>query len=80
MTRSMSRRAAPLGEVTMPILRGKRGSGRLRRRLEESFGMQPLLELLEGELQGAEPARLQQLDHQLVLPALRVDLDGCRRP
>ena len=55
----------------MPIVRGKRGSGRLRRRLEEPFGCEPLLELLEGQLQRAEPARLEQLDDQLVLPALR---------
>ena len=55
----------------MPILRGKRGSGRLRAALEEPFGLQPRLELLEGELQRAEPLRLQQLDDQLVLAPLR---------
>ncbi|OGK90114.1 MAG: hypothetical protein A2W08_12195 [Candidatus Rokubacteria bacterium RBG_16_73_20] len=30
ITRSMSRSAAPLGEVTIPIVRGNRGSARLR--------------------------------------------------
>ena len=39
----------------------------LAARVEEPLGLQPLLELLEGQLQGAEPARLEQLDHQLVL-------------
>ena len=51
----------------------------LAARVEEALGRQPLLELLEGQLQGAEATRLQQLDHQLVLAALRVDLDGAER-
>ena len=66
----MSRRAAPSSEVTMPILRGSAGSGRLRRRIEEPFRLQLLLQLLERQLQRAEPVRLQVLADDLVL-ALR---------
>ena len=79
MTRRMSRTAAPLGEVTMPIRRGKRGSGTLAALGEEALGAQTRLELLERELERAEPARLQQLDHELVLAALRVDLEAAER-
>ena len=50
----MSRIAAPSSEVTIPILRGSAGSARLRRRIEESFACEPLLQLIEGELQRAE--------------------------
>ena len=59
-----------MGDVTMPIVRGKRGSGRLRAGIEEPLGLEPLLELLEGELERAEPLRLEQLDDELVLAAL----------
>src|SRR5207248_1758279 len=48
----------------------------LARAVEQPLAPQALLELLERELQGAEPARLEQLDHQLVLAALRIELDG----
>ena len=63
----------------MPISPRKarqRALAALRRRAPRR--VEPHLELLERELERAEPARLQQLDHELVLAALRVDLDGCR--
>src|SRR2546427_12733085 len=44
--------------------------------VEPSRRVQPLLELLEGQRQRAEPPRLEQLHHQLVLAALRIALDG----
>jgi len=76
MTRSMSCRAAPLGEVTMPILRGKRGSPRLRAGSNNPSRPRRSLELLEGELQRAEPRGSSNSTTSLVFAALGVDLDG----
>src|SRR5262249_32167478 len=45
----------------------------LARGVEQSFVLQPLLQLVEGELQGAEPMRLEMLAHQLVLALRLVD-------
>ena len=75
----MSRIAAPSSEVTTPILRGRAGSGRLRRRIEQPFGRQPLLELLERELQRAEALRLQVLADELILALRVVDADASAR-
>src|SRR5262249_10173833 len=51
----------------------------LARLIEEPLGLKSCLELLEGQLERSEPLGLQQLDHQLVLAALRVDLDAAER-
>ena len=67
--------AAPLGEVTMPMRRGSAAAARLRAGVEEALGLQPRLQLLERQLQRAEPLRLQHLEDQLVLAALGVDLE-----
>src|SRR5437867_1584681 len=48
----------------------------LARLIEQPLGLEPGLELVEGQLQGAEPLGLEQLDDHLVLAALRVDLDA----
>ena len=53
----MSRRPAPPSAVTMPTVRGRNGSGRLRA-VEQALRPESLLELLEGELQCAGAARL----------------------
>ena len=68
--------AAPVGEVTMPMMRGNGGSGRLRAGVEEALGLEPPLELLEGELERAQALGLEQLDHQLVLPARGVHVEA----
>ena len=82
----MSRIAAPSSDVTMPILRGSAGSGRLRAASNSPSCLQPLLQLVERELQRAEPVRLEVLADELVF-ALRLvdrelaarDHDGDRR-
>ena len=71
--------AAPRGEVTMPMRRGKRGSGRLRSAREQALGGQLLLELLEGQLQRAEALRLEHFHQQLVFAARLVDVDAAAR-
>ena len=52
-------------------LAGQGGQRPLARRVEESFRVQPLLQLIERELQRAEAVRLQVLADDLVFP-LRV--------
>jgi hypothetical protein len=69
----MSRMAAPSSEVTTPILRG-RAAAALAALVEEAFARQPLFELIEGELPGAESFRLEVLADQLIF-ALRI-VDG----
>ena len=71
-----SRMTAPVGEVTMPTVRGNAGSGRLRSGVEEAFGLEALLELLEGELERAGADRLQGFGDKLHLAALLVDADA----
>ncbi len=75
----MSRTAAPSSEVTTPILRGSDGQRPLAPRVEQPLGREPLLELIEGELQRAEPFRLQVLADDLVLALRVVDADAAAR-
>ena len=63
----------------MPILRGSAGSGRLRAGVEQPFGLQPLLQLLERELQRAEPLRLEVLADELIFALRLVDRDPSAR-
>ena len=63
----------------MPILRGSAGSGRLRAGVEQPFGLQPLLQLVERELQRAEALRLEVLADELVLALRLVDRDAPAR-
>ena len=58
----MSEITAPRGEVTMPIRRGNSGNGRLALFIEEAFGRQFPLELLESKLQRAVTLRLKVFD------------------
>ena len=67
----MSRTAAPSSDVTTPILRGSAGSGRLRRWSNRPSACEPLLQLIERQLQRAEPLGLEVLADELVF-ALRV--------
>ena len=71
----MSRSAAPSSEVTMPILPRQRGQRALACGIEQAFGLQLLLQLLERQLQRAEAARLQVLALQLVLALRLVDAE-----
>ena len=48
----------------------------LARGIEEPFGLELALELLEGELERAEPLGLHQLDDELVLAARGVDVEA----
>ena len=50
--------AAPLGEVTTPMQRGRIGSGFLRASANNPSSCELLFQLLEGELQRAEADRL----------------------
>ena len=63
----------------MPMRRGSAGSGRLRAGVEQPFGLQPLLQLLERELQRAEPVRLQVLADELVFALRLVDAEPAAR-
>ena len=78
-TLMMSRMAAPSSEVTMPILRGRAGSGRLRAASKRPSCLQPLLQLIEGELQRAEALRLEVLADELILALGFVDRDPAAR-
>ena len=75
----MSRTAAPSSEVTMPMRRGSTGSGRLRAVVEQPFGLQLALELLERRLQRAEPLRLERVDDELILALDFVDAEAAAR-
>ena len=60
----------------MPMVRGNGGSGALAGGVEEPLGLEPALELLEGELERAHALGLEQLDHQLVFPAREVHVEA----
>src|SRR5207245_8712112 len=47
--------------------------------VEEALGLEPRLELLDGDLERAEPLRLHELDDHLVFPAGGVDLEAPER-
>src|SRR5262249_33850876 len=57
---------------------GKRGNRTLPRLIEQSLGFEPLLELLERELERAQPLGLHEPDHQLVLAAGRVYVEPAK--
>ena len=74
----MSWRAAPDSDVTMPT-RGRQGRQRaLALGREQALRVEPPLELLERELEGAEAERLELLDHELEPTSLRVDGERAR--
>ena len=51
----------------------------LARVVEQAFGLEPLLELLEGELQRAEPMRLHVLADELIFALRFIDADAAAR-
>jgi hypothetical protein len=55
----MSRITAPVGEVTTPITSGSQGSKLLARRVEQAFGGELALALLQQRHQRADAGRLQ---------------------
>ena len=67
--------AAPRGEVTTPMRRGKAGIGLLAAGLEQAFGGQLGLQLLEGNLQRARALGFEVLGLELQVAALVVDGD-----
>ena len=71
----MSRTTAPVGEVTTAIRRGSRGIGRLRAGVEEPLGLEPRLELLEGELERSAAHRLDREGLDLELALRRVEVE-----
>ena len=75
----MSRTAAPSSEVTMPILRGRAGSGRLRAWSNRPSAASRCLQLIEGELQRAEAFRLEVLADDLIFALRVVDADAPAR-
>ena len=71
----MSCSAAPSSDVTMPMRRGRAGSGRLRASSNRPSAASRLPQLLVGELQRAQAPRLHVLADQLVLAARIVDAE-----
>ena len=74
-TCSMSRIAAPVGEVMTPIRRGRRGSGRLRSRANSPSAASLRLQLLELAVQRAYAGVLHVIDDELVVAARLVQAD-----
>ena len=60
-------------------LAGQRRQRPLARGVEQPFCLQPLLQLIEGELQRAEPVRLQVLADELILALRLVHRDASAR-
>ena len=63
----MSRTAAPSSEVTIADLAGQGRQRTFARLVEEALGREPLLQLIEGELQRTEALGLEVLADDLVL-------------
>ena len=76
----MSRKAAPVGEVTTPMRFGRAGRRALALGREQSFGCELGGELVELALQGAETRVLHVLDEQLKFAARLVEPDARRAP
>ena len=58
---------APVGEVTTPITLRQERQQLLSRRVEQAFGGELLLALLDQRHERAEPGGLERLDHDLVV-------------
>ena len=69
---SMSRITAPVGEVTTPMTRGRNGSLRFLRLVEQALGGELLLALFEQRHQRADAGGLQRIDHDLILGRARI--------
>ena len=55
---------------------GEGGQRALARLLEETLGLEPALELLEGVLERADPLGLEQLDDQLIFAARGIEIEA----
>ena len=71
--------AAPRGEVTIPIRRGKRGSGRLRPAANRPSAASLRLSCSNASCSAPTPLRLERLHLQLVFAAGFVDIDRAAR-
>ena len=78
-TLMMSLSAAPSSEVTMPILRGRAGIGRLRAVAKRPSACSFRLQLLERELQRAAALRLEMLADELIFALRFVDRQPAAR-
>ena len=76
----MSWIAAPLRDVTTPIRRGNRGSGRFFSGANRPSAASFCLELLERERLGAEPRRLREVGVELHLAVALVDPEPAAHP
>ena len=63
---------APVGEVMTPITLRQERQQLLARRIEQAFGGELLLALLEQRHERAEPGGLERLDHDLVFRLARI--------
>ncbi len=68
----MSRITAPVGEVTTPMTSRQERQQLLARGVEQAFGGELLLALLDQRHQRAEAGRLERLDHDLVFRLARI--------
>ena len=75
----MSRITAPVGEVTTPITRGRNGSARFLRLVEQPFGGQRPPALVEQRHQRARPGQLHPVDDDLIFRAAGVGRQLARR-
>ena len=71
--------AAPVGDVTMPMRCGMAGRGSLRSSSNSPSWKQPLLQLLEGDLQRADALWIDRFGDQLVVAARLVDAQAPAR-
>ena len=75
----MSAMAAPRGEVTMPMRRGKRGSGRLRSAANSPSAASFFLSCSKASCSAPRPCGSSSLHQQLVFAARFVDVDAAAR-
>ena len=68
----MSRITAPVGEVTTPIVRGRKGSSALAILVEQPLGGERAAALVEQRHQRALPGELHPVDHDLIFGAARI--------
>ena len=68
----MSRITAPVGEVMTPITSGRNGSFFLRAGVEQAFGGELLLALLQHRHERAEAGQFDLLDDDLIARRARI--------
>ncbi len=76
---TMSRTAAPCGEVTMPMRRGKRGRSRLRSASKRPSAASFFLSCSKASCSAPGALRFEQFHQQLILAAGLVNIDAPAR-